>query len=169
VSNGQSNLIFVGILAAVILALMSLLMLWCVAIYKRNAYRKHQVAMRIVNSNLLQFRCYQRYCIVIGQPAPPKEGQMKQADVVANSMEGAQFKDSLKKVGQKVLSGSKLDINNIKVINEGIFKRIGPSDPQVRTILAAPGQQILEYDFREGASPGAEPRFAEDRFHANPE
>jgi hypothetical protein len=57
-------------------------------------------------------------------------------------------------------------MNNIKLINPGIHKKVSDEnniDPQFRTILAAPGQQILEYDYRIGVT-DHEPQYANDPF-----
>ncbi|TNV85968.1 hypothetical protein FGO68_gene6910 [Halteria grandinella] len=85
-------------------------------------------------------------------------------------MEGKQLKEVLEqKPGQPLtdsmlISGNQLDLNNIKIINEAIYKKI-ESNPQLRTILAAPGQQILEYDFRDGIPHDMPPQYVNDMFH----
>lgn len=81
-TSNHSSLLFAGILSGVIVVLLSILLICCMHIYRKNTNRKHQIAMRIVNSNLLNLRGIQKHGIVIGQPAN-KDGeiQMKKAEV----------------------------------------------------------------------------------------
>lgn len=96
---------------------------------------------------------------------------MKKADVnqQQQSMEGSAFKEAAKPTEQLtesvLISGKQLDLNNIKILHEAIYKKIDQSNPQLRTILAAPGQQILEYDFRDGVPHDLPPQYVNDMFH----
>ena len=52
----EANSLFIGVVLAIILIVVSILLLWCLQIYKKNEIRKHQIALRIINSNIIRMR-----------------------------------------------------------------------------------------------------------------
>lgn len=60
-----NNPVLVGVFSAVIICLVSVLLIWCLRIYKRNAFRKLLIANRVVASNKLLLKDIERHGVKI--------------------------------------------------------------------------------------------------------
>ena len=56
-----NNPVLVGVFSAVIICLVSVLLIWCLRIYKRNAFKKLLIANRVVTSNKLLLKDIERH------------------------------------------------------------------------------------------------------------
>ena len=118
------------------------------------------VAFRIINSNIIQRRDMKRQGIVIGQLG--KKGTIKEA-AIRQSVEIENISEFKKLAKLNITDDTghtsapsyqpETTLTFVKYVNENIqhrFDGMTLDKTQHSSILAAPGQQILEFDFRFG-------------------